>query len=425
MKKLIKYFMTLITCLSIFIFLFVLSSSISKDSIKKNLNESSKYIKNKVDHKNAIKKIDATKNDLPADIIILNIAASQNNKEPFKSILKSKYYEDYLLSNRKNLEKITNKNVKPNEQYLRYWHGSITIIKPLLVFFNLKQIMIINYILLSILLIKLLSILYKENKRLSIITLIAFICCYSFIVPMTLEYTWNYYIMMIISIIAIKLDKRNKPLDSLFIISGISTSFFDFLTTDTITLTLPLILITILRINRNKKIEIKGMFKEIIKYCILWLAGYGLTWLTKWILASIVLKINAFNYVVDPLMTRVNGKVDSSFFYQVLNAVLKNCSNIMIFSIFNKYKIFILSVFSIIIFSFFYLFRKEKKELHISRLIFLIGLIPIIRFIFLSNHSYIHSHFTYRSLLSSIICLYYALYYGLDTKLIKRLKMQK
>lgn len=422
MKRIIKYFSIVFVCLVVLILLFTFSSSIPKKAIQKNLKETYDFIKTKKEYANIIKNIDATKMDIPADLMILNLTASQNSNHPFKSLLASKYYNDYLVDNKNDLKKITNNNIKPNEQYLRYWHGSITIIKPLLVFFNLKQIIIINYLLLSIFLTILLVMLYKENKRLSVVTLVAFISCYSFFVPMTLEYSWNYYLAIIISIIVLKREKKHKDIYPLFLISGVCTCFFDFLTTETLTLTLPLVLLFIIRINNKKEIIEKDVVKELIKCCILWLLAYVITWFCKWILASVVLNINAYDFVYNRAMNRVIGRVCNSFINQILFSIIDNCSNIIIFSCFAKYKRIVFLIVFLLLFSFFYLYRKQKKELFIVKILLLIGIIPIIRYSVLSNHSYVHSCFTYRALLSSIICLYYIFYYGVDINLLKTIK---
>ena len=78
---------------------------------------------------------------------------------------------------------------------------------------------------------------YKKDKILSIITLLSLISINYFVVPYCFEYYFIFLISIIMSIISIKIyDKKDYYYNYLFILSGLSACYFDFLTCETISL---------------------------------------------------------------------------------------------------------------------------------------------------------------------------------------------
>src|SRR5699024_6596615 len=102
-----------------------------------------------------------------SECIILNMIW---NLEPtFTSQIKMNYYEEYEGGvSCDSLIKAVEENKKGTTEYSRYWHGSITIIKPLLIFFNVNQIRILLSIIIIILTIYLTVIMFKKSKLLAI-----------------------------------------------------------------------------------------------------------------------------------------------------------------------------------------------------------------------------------------------------------------
>jgi len=62
----------------------------------------------------------------------------------------------------------------------------------------------------------------------------------------------------------------------------------------------------------------------------------------------------------------------------------------------------------VVAFCIWYLFRTKKVN-DINRLFGILAIIPVVRFIALNNHSYIHFFFTYRALLVTVVVLVYVL----------------
>ena len=157
--------------------------------------------------------------------------------------------------------------------------------------------------------------------------IIGLIMTASWVVPQSFCYAMMYFIMLITSIIAVIIEHKNlgnNKLYILFFITGILTCFFDVLTTEILTILVPVLIVLAMRI-KNKKIEsFKEQFLFLLKSGVLWFIAYTCMWFVKWILASIVLNINAFDYVKKEAMTRINGSISVWTTEEVMLKALKN-----------------------------------------------------------------------------------------------------
>ena len=95
--------------------------------------------------------------------------------------------------------------------------------------------------------------------------------------------------------VSVKLALKEKYswIGPFFLITGMVTVYFDFLTTETLSLLVPLLLI--LRVSR---VQGKEWWLMAAKSCIAWLIGYLGMWLMKWGLASVILGIDVKPAVV-------------------------------------------------------------------------------------------------------------------------------
>lgn len=403
----IKYTLIYIITLVLSTLLLVLVSKIPKSKIEKNIIESAKFYKDKEGIEELLKRRDYTFVHYYADSILLNVIYSEDSNHPAESAMWAKYYEKIKMDTNKDFVNMVKDHLEPNQQYIRYWHGSIIILKPLLVFFNIEQIYIINKILMYLMALVLFIILFKKSKKVSIIFLFSMIMVAFPIVPKCIEYTWTFYIMIIVSIISLLIEKKgDKPLYTLFFITGMITCYFDFLTTELITLFVPLLLIVGIRKEENRN----GSFKEcvflLLKCSMLWGISYVAMWFSKWILASLILNINAMDYVKDSAWLRLNGLQNiESKEIMYTGAIYKNFHNLYPLNIVKKTStlwIYVGIVFSLILATFDW---KNIKKKWFSLIMLIIGIIPYIRYLILANHSYKHAFFTFRSQIITIIAL--------------------
>ena len=234
MKKVLNYIIIFILTLFILFFALVVSSMIPRSAIEPKIIESVEFYKKRAGLHEIEKDHIYSYIHYYADTRKLNILYSTDSENPTESILWSKYYQEIKADTNSNFINAVEKNKEPNEQYLRYWNGCLLVLRPLLTIFNMEQIYLINIILLSILALVLIYMLFKKSKKLAFIFLFALILVASWYVPMCIEYSVTFYIMLITSIIAIKIDKNKKnkskeevdgKLFKLFFITGMVTTF--------------------------------------------------------------------------------------------------------------------------------------------------------------------------------------------------------
>lgn len=407
MKKILEYLLVFIMTLIILFFGLALTAKIPKTKIEENLKKSASYLEKNSGFKRVQPGREYTYLHLYADSVILNIINCIDTNKPIESIMWANYYEIIKMDINNDFIEVVQENKEPNQQYIRYWHGSMLILRPLLVFLSLEQIYKVNYISITVLALILLIIIWKRSKKLAISYLLSMIMIAFPIVGMCLEYVWTFYIMLISSIIAINI-KKEKNLYKLFLVTGMITCFLDFLTTEIITLFVPLILILGIKKEKNEIINFKDAVKVFFKSCVLWFIGYAGMWISKWILASLILNINAIDYVKDQALLRMNGLQGlNSAKEMYIGAITNNWHTLYPINIVKKTSELWWMLGGLVTFFILIIDWKKIKNNKESLIMLIIAVMPYLRYLVLANHSYRHSFFTFRSQMISIMALTY------------------
>ena len=223
MKAFMRYILIFFITLFILLSLLVVTAKIPRSAIQQNIKESTKIFKNNLEIYRLDYKRDYTYLHPYADAMLVNIIYCIDTNCPLEAVIEAKYhcrlFEKFISYN---FEAMVEGEWEGNQEYLRYWHGQMAILRPLLVFFDLGQIYIINIIAFWILTIILIIILIKKKYiNLLIGFLIAFIMCTIPIVPLCLEYSTTFYIMLLSTIIAIYIKDDNKKLENTIIIKNV------------------------------------------------------------------------------------------------------------------------------------------------------------------------------------------------------------
>lgn len=424
MKNILKYIIIFcITFLSLCLLLFV-TAKIPKSAILENLKESTNVFKTRFEIDERVKRRDYTFTHPYADAMLLNIIMCTDTDKPVQSVLEAKYYskhENGYISY--DFNDMIENNVNGNVEYLRYWHGQISILRPLLIFFNLSEIYIINNIVFWSLTIALIIILIKKKHiNLLVSLLIGLIMCAAPIIPLCLEYSATFIITLIVSIIIVLIESKTKSLGIIFFVTGIITNYFDFLTTEIITAFVPIIFLLGIRHKEQRLNSLKEAILLSLKLSILWLTGYSLMWVSKWIIASIILNINAMDLVKDHILERLSGELLYISPNELpFKAISRNLFVLYPLNIQKNIKKLIIIPIAILIFELIFIKKKNiKKELWFSLIMLLIGLVPYLRYAILANHSYRHYFFTFRSQIITIMCLILAIIYSIDKEILKK-----
>jgi hypothetical protein len=231
------------------------------------------------------------------------------------------------------------------------------------------------------------------------------------IAPMSLQFSNMFYVTFLSMIVVLIYHKKMKKDDLsiyTFFAIGAVTSFMDLLTTPVLSLGIPLVTYILLEGRESKFIE---NLIYTIKLSIMWTLGYGITWASKWMLASLVLRKNIVKESLSQILVRTSSTAENT----ILNKqeVIQKNSDL----IFNDFTLKIFLVILILWLILLVLYRKNKIVNMLP--ILTVSLYPFIWYSVLKNHSYMHFWFTYRSLGVTVFTLLSFMAYSIDTSKIK------
>ncbi|MCR5272452.1 MAG: hypothetical protein K6E13_05660 [Lachnospiraceae bacterium] len=393
------------------IVLLLLSAGIPNSAIQKNMLSSAEYLNSKFVYYDLNEGIIASRIDHYADSILLNIANAYDSDDTLHSVMWSSYYFTTTQNENANLYDAVTQDLEPNQQYLRYWHGSITFVKPLLMFLSIEKIYILNAVIMAILAIWLIAELIRRKGYVPVAGMVfGLVSVAVWYVPLSLEYTWMFLLTFPAGIVALYLSDKNKRewYGVFFIVVGVITNFLDFLTIETLPCFIPLLLI----LWQEGKSDTGKSFKDTAKFAakniICFLIGYAGMWILKWVLASVILNINALDYVTEHISERLDGS------YVGLENVTR--AQIMIGSLTRNILTLLPNGFGLvgvlisvcILFWVIYtcfVYAKKSFDKNLVLIYLIIAILPYVRYLILHNHSFIHYFFTFRAQLATLFAI--------------------
>lgn len=400
LRHALKYIVVFLLVVALLTALLVLSACIPKSAIQENTLESAQFLCEGELFGTVVDGVEGSKIDRYADSILLGIAWQYDSTDPLQSVMLSSYYHTKYQNENENLLDAVTENLAPNQQYLRYWHGSNVLVRLLLLVCSIEQIYLLNGIAMALLTAWLLEVLCRRKYYIPACGIgLALVLTASWFVHLSLEYTWTYLLMLAGSIAAVKLACTGKwqHMGIFFLLSGMLTNYLDFLTTETLTLLVPLLLVLWIDLHVRRQ-TMRSVAANAGKAAWTWLLGYGGMWLTKWILASLVLGKNVLPYVTGHIQQRVGGE-QSGF-----AAIVRNVRYLFPLEYGAVGMVVAIGLVLILIYVG-YVYHKKQINKPWILLLFMIGTVPYIRYMVLSNHAYLHCFFTYRAQMATIVAL--------------------
>ena len=376
------------------------------------------------------------KKDNYADCITAGIAYHMHGENPYTAVIRADYNrEPFENVNESFYDEVQGEKVA-KEDYSRYWHGSAAVVRILYLFMSIKEMryaMVLTGLVMN--LAAVITLVRKRQAAAGIIYAISFLAVNGVFALECMEYAFI-FLLLPVSIFAIT-DKRiytdETKAQLTFMVIGMLTAFFDFLTTETLTFTVPFVIYYILlqsdrQDSKIKQIRIKDDIILMFRHGIVWGIGYLGMFLIKWMLATVTLGKDALMTAVDSAMERVNGEVSLTLEMAGEKAnLLQRIQGILVRNFGCLYwsngeiksgavvgiSICVLALIAL----FLYLARKESEDRNKWVVLMLVGSVPFIRFMILSNHAYVHYFFTYRCLMTTVFVILYLIY---DTTLLSQ-----
>ncbi|MCR5728558.1 MAG: hypothetical protein K6G24_13970 [Lachnospiraceae bacterium] len=429
-KKIFIYFGIFLMSVLLMLGLLVLSACVRTESMQGNFEDSAELLCENNVFTYMEEDVAGSCIDRYADSILLNIAYNFEPDNAMESVMWSSFYSLSDKNENITFSETVKEGKEKNTQYLRYWHGSAGVVRLLHIFLSLGQIYVLFGVVLAVLFIILVFLLIRSRCVWEAAALgISMIAVSIWYVPFSLEYTWVFLCMFAFSIAAARLVKsgRERHLGIMFMVSGMVTIYFDFLTTETLTFTVPMILVLVLKkhgygsgsvdivsgkaltAGQDKQKNSNTLSKNLIyilKNVCLWGIGYAGMWVSKWLIASVVLGENVMPYVTGHIEERLAGSLgnDVSFIEYLWMAVSRNIKSLFPVD-HGTWGVIAFCILILAVAYFCFVYRKKKIEWSYVILMLIIGFIPVVRLLVLRNHSAIHYFFAYRALAGTVFAI--------------------
>ena len=295
--------------------------------------------------------------------------------------------------------------------YARYWHGYLLFLKPLLLFFNLSDIRMMLMTVQFSLAAALLCLVYKrKGPRLAVPLGLALVCLNPVSTAMSMQFTSIYLLTLVFALAELQIDSFSKERGwVLYLLLGVCTAFFDFLTYPPAAFGICVLLEILL---------FGGSAKEKLKKTILsglnWGLGYGGMWSGKWLVGSLLTRQNILADAITTAHYRTGtevaaGEGTAAAYPEIL---AKNLGALMGPGC--------LILFGALVILFLWLLVSKKYRFAPDNTLLpalgLIALVPFAWYFVLKNHSSVHYWMTYRNLSVTVMALAAYLSFSLKDK---------
>lgn len=277
--------------------------------------------------------------------------------------------------------------------YNRYWQGQSVVLHFLTIFSSFLSTRTFLTVIFIILTAFVTYKLFKEDKKLAVAFLIGLSSIDVVFMTRSLQFLPIMFVLMLAILLILKTRKNGgKNLGIVFLIMGVLTCYLDFLTCETIVLSVPLIVYAYLNIKEGKGIKMKRLLFLIL----MWGIGYAGAFIAKWVISFLFMGDVVIKDIIENTVGHsLNGNPLDKFFAPITLSF----SKLLPFALFGEYGGAAAIVVCIV--CFIYTFRKNKKYLPL----FIICLIPILRFMVINTHSIFLNYFTYRAFLCIAIVM--------------------
>lgn len=399
-KNIIRIIGTGVITIAICLVLLFVSSMIPQKLIKENSVKSADYYSSQELFVTKVDTFFFSRQDNYADCILSNIIYHIDSKHPVISSLRASYYQPELENVDVSFAEAVEKTVIPNVDYYRYWHGSMVLLRPLLMITDIIGVRLILGVLAIMLSVTAAILLWKQKeKELAVIYLVSLCLVDVWMICFCIEYVTTFLIMGAGAIFLIQ-KAGSKKENSV----KLETQF------------IPMFIIMVMLYHQNKIQNIKEAMGIMLKNGIAWVTGYGSMFLLKWILSAAFFGTTALKESFAQAALRMGGDVNlgvtnlsptATFSQRLYGAIWHNIGCLFHFKDRMNGGIIILitGIILFVIFCLVYLFHMGKisKTLYVP--LGLLALLPYVRYLVLSNHAYLHYFFTYRAQLVTVMII--------------------
>lgn len=192
--------------------------------------------------------------------------------------------------------------------YTRYWMGFRVVLRLALTFFNYAQIKrYLSFLFLSLFAAAICSVAKHANSRIAFFFALSIILVRPHVMATSMQLTCCFFLAFAAMLLVPWLHEHGKWEGLFFMELGMVTMYFDFYTVPLVTLGYPLMYLCILKQEEQASVS----FKELLRNMAIWFLGYGLMWLAKLSLTSLLTSEDALAQGFESFFNRVGIAKDS------------------------------------------------------------------------------------------------------------------
>lgn len=376
------------------------------NAIYANLKRSAATLVQEGDHPELIAGLEDSVQDNFTDSLMLNIAGNKAGDGQISALNRSlnQYYaargaqvtpesspvallEGYVSSPEKDIVLVA---------YGRYWGGFAIPIRLALTVMPYDSMRVANGICQVLLLFAAIWAVWRNiGLRQSIALAIAYLALQPLVMPLSLQYADCFYlafggVLYIATVYSARVDCGEPRY--VFVLLGIMTAYFDFLTYPLFTLCLPLLIYRSGKSLAEHKGGIKESIGSVLRLSMLWGAGYLGMWAGKWLLALIAGYPDVLASALSLASYRTSLQTDMDA--NRLSVIGK------VFGVYSKKMLAALLLPTLAIVATGIVKARRLRPFPIRKAIpyLLIMSFPFLWLVVVNNHSSIHYWFTYRNL---------------------------
>lgn len=280
--------------------------------------------------------------------------------------------------------------------YGRYWHGSTFLMRFLLLVADYTTLRVLFFVLSTLLMAWLVVVLFRRcGMAVALLYSLALALVNVFIMQSSIQLLPVLVLALLGSLAVLYRVRRPEQLFLLLFALGSLTAFFDLLTCPMLTWGIPMCVYLAMQQRHPLPAPFLHRLRDWVAASLLWVVGYGLTWVSKWGIATLLTGENVIRDGAAQFSVRAGTSID----YSRLDALTHNL-DLLPWS-FVCITLLILAVMA--------LWRFNRRGLPTALLCLLTAIVPLAWYLVVADHSYLHFWFTYRSLAVTVMALFFAL----------------
>ncbi len=285
--------------------------------------------------------------------------------------------------------------------YARYWHGYLVILKPLFTFMDLQEIYYLHGMIMVLLTGIIFCLFYKKLKVYAMAYALMIVSMNPIAIAQSFQLSTIWYAMQI-TLLLLLLVNDKKYVPYIFLIDGLLVAYFDFLTYPMVAFAIPLLTYFLL----YKESDFVKNIKSAIELSVSFIIGYAGLWLSKWVYATIFTDENILYDGLINVLRRIGTGND--FGDDKYGMTIGPISAIKInFNAFCTWPTVIISIVFIILLVIIIFKQKRKIKFEVSNFVIclFVAILPFVWYIVLNNHASLHPHIEWRELCVSFFAL--------------------